>query len=125
MKVSPVKNPIVRKAMKRAQQIIKKTPSKQKGGYVSLDNGKSIFIAGGKRVDAKVRKVNEKLLGIGGNCSYISSHKTNELFFNVRSKNVGGYMPIENGKSIFIAGGPEIDKKVAEANRKLDEILIK
>ena len=67
MKVSQVKTPIVRKSIKRAQQIVK----------------------------------------------------------NTQPKKVGGYMSIGNGKSIFIAGGPKIDKKVAEANRKLDEILVK
>lgn len=125
MKVSQIKTPIVRKSIKRAQQIAKDTQLKKLGGYVSLDNGKSIFIAGGKSVDDKVRKANEKLSCIDSNYSLISRPETNKPFFNVRPKNASGYMPIGNGKSIFIAGGPEIDKKVAEANRKLDEILIK
>lgn len=119
MKVSQIKAPIARKSIKRATQIVKNTQPKKLGGYVSLDNGKSIFIAGGKSIDAKVRKANEKLSCIDKNYSRTSNHKTNRPFFNVRPKNAGGYMPIGNGKSIFIAGGPEIDQKVAEANRKL------
>ena len=125
MKVSQINTPIAKKSVKRAQQIIKNTQPKKLGGYVSIGNEKSIFIAGGKSVDDKVRKANEKLSCIDSNCSHISRPKTNKPFFNVRPKNAGGYMPIGNGKSIFIAGGPEIDKKVAEANKKLDEILIK
>ena len=61
MKVSPVKNPIVRKAMKRAQQIVKNTQPKHKGGYVHIGNGKYIFLAGGQEIDKKVAEANRKL----------------------------------------------------------------
>ena len=115
MKVDSIKTPLVRKSMKRAQQIVKNTQSKKLGGYVSIGNGKSVFIAGGAEIDKKVAKANRKLL-----CNSKDSINTeNKTFFNVRPKNAGGYVPIGRGKSVFIAGGPEIDKKVEEANKKL------
>ena len=61
MKVSQVKTPIVRKSMKRAQQIVKNAQPKQKGGYVPYGNG-YVFVAGGEAVDKKVAEANKKLM---------------------------------------------------------------
>ena len=59
MKISPVKTPIVRKAMKRAQKVLKNIQPKPKGGYFPLGNGKYIFIAGGPEIDKKVAEANK------------------------------------------------------------------
>lgn len=119
MKVDSIKTPLVRKAMKRAQQIAKNPLSKKLCGYVPIGRGKFVFIAGGPEIDKKVAKANKKLLCNSKDSINTESAKVNKPFFNVRPKNAGGYVPIGNGKSVFIAGGAEIDKKVEEANKKL------
>ena len=62
MKVDSIKTPLVRKAMKRAQQIAKNPLSKRLCGYVPIGRGKSVFIAGGPEIDKKVEEANKKLL---------------------------------------------------------------
>ena len=114
MKVSQVKTPIVRKSMKKAQQIVKNAQPKSKGGYVPYGNG-YVFIAGGAEVDKKVAEANRRLdkkLGIE-----ITSIVSKPIA-KAQSLNKCGYVSNGNG-SIFIAGGEAVDKKVAEANKKL------
>ena len=45
MKVNSIKTSIVRKSIKRAQQIVKNTQPKKVGGYVHIGNGRYVFIA--------------------------------------------------------------------------------
>ena len=62
MKVNSIKTSIVRKSIKRAQQIVKNTQPKKVGGYVHIGNGRYVFIAGGPEIDKKVAEANRKLL---------------------------------------------------------------
>ena len=120
MKVSQVKTPIVRKSMKRAQQIVKNAQPKLKGGYVPYGKG-YVFVAGGEAVDKKVDEINRKIdkkLGIETPIVNKPVAKAKQIAKNIQSEHKGGYVPYGNGY-VFVAGGAEVDKKVAEANKKL------
>ena len=120
MKVSQVKTPIVRKSIKRAQQIVKNSQPQHKGGYVPYGNG-YVFVAGGEAVDKKVAEANRKLdkkLGIESPIVNKPVAKAQQIAKNIQSEHKGGYVPYGNGY-VFVAGGEAVDKKVAEANKKL------